>query len=237
MTQDDIEPDSDADADPEVRRKWHPRDNEALLSEDLESVLKKMESSSVTIGEIEKALKGRGFMLIIVILSAPFAILPFAPPGFTIPVGVGIALIGLRLSMGLKPWLPKRILDKNVAGGFIQKLLVRLVPIMRRLEKWLQERWTFLFWPGARNMIGLALAWSAVLLMLPPPMLNSPPAVAMILLAVGRMSRDGLMIILGYIVMIATTVYLFFIAGAIWVGVMWVYVEAHGWLKKMGWLV
>jgi hypothetical protein len=35
--------------------------------------------------------------------------------------------------------------------------------------------------------------------------------------------------------MIATSVYLIFIAGAIWVGVTWVYVEVNGWLKKVGW--
>jgi hypothetical protein len=226
-------PMTDPATSPQLETKT-PKPAEASLSQDLASVLQKMHDAPVTIGDMEKALKGRGFMLMIVILTAPFAVLPFAIPGLNIPISAAVILIGLRMTLGLKPWLPKKILNKNIGGGLIQKVLTRILPMSQKLEKWLQERWTFLFWPGAKNLIGLALAWSALMLLMPPPMINSPPAVAIILLAIGIMTRDGLMVILGYIVMFGMTVYLYFIGSVIWASVTWVYVLLAGWVKALG---
>lgn len=209
----------------------HP--GEALLSEDLAAVLKKMHDAPVTIGDMEKALKGRGFMLMIVILTAPFVILPFSIPGLNIPICIAVILIGGRMALSMKPWLPKKLLDKNIGGGIIQKVLTRIVPYAQKLERWLEVRWTFLFWPGARNVIGLAMAWSAVMLLLPPPMINSPPAAAIMLLAIGIMTRDGLMVILGYVLTLGMSVYLYFVFAVIWASVTWVYVLLAGWMKAL----
>ncbi len=183
----------------------------------------------MTIGAMQQLLKGRGFMLLLVVLVAPFAVLPIAPPGLTIPVGVATIVIGVRLSLGMSPWLPKRVLDRNV-GNFMKKLLTKMVPVMRRLEKWFQERWTFLLWPGFTNLIGVSLAWCAILLMMPPPMVNPLPAAAIILLAIGFMLRDGLLLVLGYVVMAGTTFYLVLVAGTIWALVM----SVVGWIGSLG---
>jgi hypothetical protein len=177
----------------------------AKLSDELEEVLKKLKDAPMTIGAMQQLLKGRGFMLLLVVLVAPFAILPFAPPGLNFPVAIATIVIGMRIALGLAPWLPKRVLDRKI-GSFMQKLLEKLVPIMRRLEKWFQERWTFLLWPGFSNVIGVAMAWCAVMLMMPPPMLNSPPAVGIILFCIGFMLRDGILLVLGYLVTVGTTV-------------------------------
>ena len=62
------------------------------LSEDLQALLAKAEGRSLSIGEIEALLQGRGFALIIMLLAAPFLI-P-SVPGLSTPFGAAISLMG-----------------------------------------------------------------------------------------------------------------------------------------------
>ena len=66
------------------------------LSEDLRELLRQASGRSVTIEEIEQILRGRGVAMLILLLAAPFVI---PTPGLSVPFGIAICLLGLRIAV------------------------------------------------------------------------------------------------------------------------------------------
>ncbi len=183
------------------------------LSDDLEVLLK--EQRPMSLGEIEARLKGRGFALLIMLLSAPF-LLPIVP-GSSTPFGLAIAIMGLRITAGRKPWLPQFVLRRQLSWKTLEKVIGLLLRISRWMERWVKPRMHFLQrWPGMMNLIGFGIfAGGAFLLLpLPIPLSNTFPACSILLLAAGMMERDGLLILAGYAMGVFAWVYL-----AIWMTV------------------
>ena len=68
------------------------------------------------------------------------------------------------------------------------------------------------------RITGACLAWDALLmsLPLPIPLTNLVPAYAILFLAIGLLEFDGLFILIGYGMTVATTIFFASIAGTIW---------------------
>ena len=190
------------------------------LSQDLRELLAEAAGRSLTIGELEAILQGRGFALFILLLSIPFCS-PIAIPGLSIPFGVVIMFLGLRIACGRKPSLPSFILKKAVS----YTLLERIIRIGLRLCGWMEKvarpRMHFLQrGPGMINLIGLGLASGGVQLLLPlPPLIplsNALPAISIMLLTAGLIERDGVFVLSGYVLNLASWAYFvaMFVLGA-----------------------
>ena len=188
-----------------------PEPQARRLSEDLEDLLREAAGRSMTIGELEQTLKGRGFALFLMIISLPFAA-PFSIPGLSVPFGIVIIILGSRILFGMKPSLPGFILRRQITYGFLERIIGFGLKLCRRVEKLVRPRMHFLQrWPGMINLIGLAIASGGFLLALPlPPLIpfsNTIPAISVILLTAGLMERDGLLVLFGHIVNIAAWIY------------------------------
>ncbi|MEO7599781.1 MAG: exopolysaccharide biosynthesis protein, partial [Opitutus sp.] len=77
-------------------------------------ILREFEVETVTLREVMAVLHGRGYVLFVMLLALPFST-PIPIPGLSTPFGLVIALIGVRLALGQKPWLPARLLDTRLA--------------------------------------------------------------------------------------------------------------------------
>jgi len=181
------------------------------LSEDLEKLLIEAAGRSLTIGELEETLKGRGFALFLMILALPFAT-PIAVPGLSVPFGIVIIILGTRILFGMKPSLPGFILRRQVPYHFLEKIVGFGLKLCRKMEKIVRPRMHFLQrWPGMINLIGLAITSGGFLLSLPlPPLIpfsNMIPAVSVILLTAGLMERDGLLVLFGHLLNVAGWIY------------------------------
>lgn len=154
----------------------------------------------MTIGCLERELKGRGFAVLVILLAAPFA-LPIPLPGLSMPFALAIAIIGIRIGFGLRPWLPEFILRREVKQSLLQRLLRGALRIARPMEKIVRPRWGIFFVPGVRVLHGWAIVVAAMLLFLPLPIpgTNLIAAVPIILVAAGLMERDGLFSFCGYV--------------------------------------
>ncbi len=180
---------------------------ETRLSDDLSALLE--EGRPLTLGEIEARLKGRGFALLIMLLSAPFLVPNI--PGLSTPFGVAIGIMGLRIAVGRKPWLPEFILRKELSRKTLDKLVGLLIKITTRMEKVVKPRMHFLqHWPGMLNLIGFGIFAGGcfLLLPLPIPFSNTFPALSIFLLAAGMMERDGLVVLAGYFMGVFAWAYL-----------------------------
>ncbi len=170
------------------------------LSSDLEALRARSSGRSLTVDELEKALKGRGFAMLLLLLALPFCFIPV--PGLSTPFGIAVFLIGIRIAAGQKPWLPQFIRRRSISPKRVAKLLEGATKFARLMEKFVRPRMHFLRrWPGMMNLIGLGIASGGLLLLLPLPIpfTNTIPAWAVVCLASGMMERDGLLVLLGYI--------------------------------------
>ncbi len=150
------------------------------------------------------------------LLALPF-ITPIPLPGLSVPFGVAIALIALRLSLGQKPWLPMKLQRKELPPGFINKVFTFAETILRFFEKFLRPRLTFLSDTPLLvqlHAVLMLLAALALLLPLPIPFTNSFPAWAILLVAAGLLERDGLFILAAYVVFAAGVLYFVFLGEA-----------------------
>lgn len=193
------------------------------LSDDLKLLLEEARGRSLTIGELEDLLKGRGFALMILLFSLPFCT-PISLPGLSIPFGVVITFLGLRILFGRKPQLPRFVLRKQVSYSLLQKIVKIGLSLCTRMEKIAKPRMAFLRrWPGMINLIGLGLASGGIQLLLPlPPIVplsNAIPAVSVVLLTAGLIERDGVFVLTGYLVNILAWVYFGLMFGVIGEGV------------------
>ena len=181
------------------------------LSSDLRALLREAAGRSLTLGELEQSLKGRGFGLFLLLLALPFTF-PVAIPGLSVPFGLVIMLMGLRLAAGRQPWLPAFILRREIKYALLEKIVGLGLRLSTRLEKVVKPRMHFLQrWPGMMNLIGLGIASGGLLLSLPlPPLIpftKTIPALAVLFLAAGLIERDGLLVLIGHCVNVAAWIY------------------------------
>ena len=183
------------------------------LSNDLTGLRARSAGKSLTVNELEKALKGRGFAMLLLLLALPFCFIPV--PGLSTPFGIAVLLIGVRIAAGQKPWLPEFIRRKSISPKRLAKLLDGATRFARLMEKFVRPRMHFLQrWPGMMNLIGLGIASGGLLLLLPLPIpfSNTIPAWAVVCLAAGMMERDGRLVLLGYIMTLVSWAFI----GLVW---------------------
>ncbi|HWL17697.1 MAG TPA: exopolysaccharide biosynthesis protein [Opitutus sp.] len=179
------------------------------LSEDLGLILHEFEVETVTLREAMAVLKGRGYVLLVMLLALPFST-PIPLPGLSTPFGFIIALIGVRLALGKKPWLPAKLLDTRLPPKLFAKVFAAARTILRGFEYFLRPRLLWLTRPGPLAQVhAIPIVLCAVLLLLPLPIpfSNLLPAFAILLLAAGLLENDGLFILVGYVAAVLAHAY------------------------------
>lgn len=191
------------------------------LSQILSQLLVEYTDRPLPLSVVLKQVGNSGFGTIAGILTMPMLIpLPIPLPGFSALVGIGIILVGCQLALGYdRPYLPQRIARIELSPAASQKLLNNINRLLKPLEKMSRNRFSRFSnsWWGYR-ITGACLAWNALLmsLPLPIPLTNLAPAYTILFLAIGLLEFDGLFILIGYGMTVATTIFFASIAGTIW---------------------
>ena len=186
------------------------------ISDALRRLLREANGRAMTIREMVNILHGRGLQFVVILLCLPF-LAPVSIPGISIPFGLAIALSGLRIAFGHRPWLPKFILNRRISFSVLEKMVHFGCAIYERVEKVIRPRLGILLdAPGLGMMIGSAIALSGVFLSLPIPppfpLTNTIPGFAIICLSLGLMERDGGLILCGYGLTVIAAIYVALIA-------------------------
>lgn len=170
------------------------------LSEVLGFIIETFQERPVRFREVIALLQGRAYLLLMLLLALPF-LLPIPLPGLSFLLGAVIALIALRLTLGQKPWLPDRLLDRELPPKFFPMLLAGATRVLRFLEVMLKPRHLWLTdSPLLVQLHAFIIFVAAFVLLLPlPPGTNFPPALCIILMAGGLLERDGRFILAGYL--------------------------------------
>jgi len=181
------------------------------ISDALRRLLREANGQAMTVREMVKILHGRGLQFVVILLCLPF-LAPVTIPGISMPFGLAIALSGLRIAFGHRPWLPEFILNHRISFPVLEKMVHFGCAIYEKVEKVIRSRLHVLLdGPGMGMMVGLAIALSGLFLSLPIPppfpLTNTIPGFAIICLSLGLMERDGVLILCGYALTVIAAIY------------------------------
>ena len=171
----------------------------AAFSAELLQLTESLAGQPLTLARLLQATQGRGIHLLLLLIALPF-IGPIPLPGFSIPFGLVVTLLGARQALNKKPWLPRRLLEKELPQEGMARLLRATVRITRGIEFFLRPRLGFVENHNVFKMVaGVLISLSGLMLMLPLPLpfSNSLPAWTVLLLASGTLGRDGLFFFAG----------------------------------------
>ncbi len=188
----------------------HFEDSTASLSATLRGIIARIDGSSVTLRDLMQAVGEHGLLLLCAVASLPFLI-PVSIPGVSTVFGFAIILISLSITFNRLPWLPKKLLDRELETSKLVPALEKGASLVARLDAYLKPRMGSFVAGAVMNRInGLAIAFAGVLLMFPlglVPLSNTLPAIAILLIATGMIQRDGLIVLAGYAFIVITIIY------------------------------
>jgi hypothetical protein len=151
----------------------------------------------IAVGSIVAALKDRAYALLVVLLGLPNC-LPMPPP---IPLVCGLVLIFVAIQMltgRVIPWLPPALLSRSIGKPVLTRAVDRAVPLLVRLERISRPRLTVLGSRYAIPVIGLLILVLALGLVVAAPFIGQIPlGLAVCLVGLGLVERDGLLILAG----------------------------------------
>jgi hypothetical protein len=149
----------------------------------------------VSVRDLFAALGDRALAALLFVFAVP-NVIP-SPPGLSTVLGLPLLFLSTQLLFGRKAWLPDFIARRSMARGDFEALMIRVLPWLQRAEKLLRPRLSGLALPPMEYLLGLICLALAVVLVLPIPLGNNPPALAIALIALGILERDGLWILAG----------------------------------------
>lgn len=170
----------------------------------------------VQVSGIVDRLDERAFGLLILLLTLP-CLVP-GLPGAQI-IAIGVFLLALQVVIGRRePWLPGWFMRAHVKKSWISAIAGFADKRLRWTEQVARPRLSFLTTGLGERLAALIMALAAVTVML--PITNTIPSIALTLLSLGLIQRDGLFtlagaaVALGWITLLSALVAgLFFGAG------------------------
>ncbi|HYK03401.1 MAG TPA: exopolysaccharide biosynthesis protein [Thermoanaerobaculia bacterium] len=186
------------------------RDGDSL-AEKMQATMDRLPPEGVTLVEIRDLIGREGMMLLTAFLTIIFLV-PVSIPGVSTVFGGGILLLSISRLVNRPLWLPEKLKRRPVSSEKLRAGMARGMHWFKRLERVSKpRRMRGLTSGGFMGVVNnLALILGAVLLMMPfglIPFSNTLPAVALLFFAIGLLQRDGVCILLGHLMNLATIVY------------------------------
>ena len=175
-------------------------------------------SEGLTLGQIRDRLDERGFGLLILILSIPCLV----PALYGVPqvIGVPIILLAGQLLIGrTEPWLPRSFLSRRVPQAWLDRMADFAEKRMGWFERLSRPRLQALSTGFGERLAALFMILATLTIVL--PLMNTVPSVALAMLAVGLIQRDGVFVLLGAMTATAWASALIAVALGVYYGASW----------------
>jgi hypothetical protein len=171
-----------------------PADSPAV-SELLHALAQQPDRERVSVRDLIDALGDRALGALLFLFAVP-NVLP-VPPGTSAVLGLPLLFLAAQLMIGRRPWLPAVVSVRSMPHADFAALVRRISPWLKRAERLLRPRLSWLALPPMEYAIGAVCLLLAAVLTLPIPLGNVLPAVAISLLALAVLERDGLWVLAG----------------------------------------
>lgn len=178
-------------------------------SEVLNEIIEKCSQGTISLGDFVRILGDRAFGLVILVFSLPNSLPIPGIPGFSTITGLPITFFAMQMLLGQKVlWLPKKLAKREFSGPSMTKVLRKALPVVMWIEKFLKPRLFFVSSPAGERLLGLFMVVLSLIIALPIPLGNFLPGVSMSVLAIGLVERDGIFLLGGMVVSIATVLFM-----------------------------
>lgn len=167
------------------------------LSAILQAVVDNHPADQISVGDLLHALQGRAFGALLLVFAFP-NILP-SPPGLATILGLPLIYLSTQLMLGRAPSLPQFIANRSISREAFNTLITRAIPWVIRAERMLKHRLLPFVSPAAQRAVGAVCLFLSLVLILPILFGNTLPSIAICILALGLLERDGVWIVAGII--------------------------------------
>jgi hypothetical protein len=176
----------------------------------------------ITLGEMAEAFGDRAFGMLSLLL-----LLPGLLPGMASVFGTPLLLLGIQMGLGYRvPKLPGLLKRQSIKRSDLLRLASASSKGLRRIERYIKPRPGFFTSPPGERIIGWLTAYVAIMLILPGPGTNGPPAFGNIVMALGLIEHDSKVTALGVALTVAGCAFATAVLGVIgWLGIL-----ALGWV-------
>jgi hypothetical protein len=156
---------------------------------------------------VERIVAGLGttsFGTSLMVFSIP-EVIPIPIPGMSAIVALPTGIISAQMITGSgNIRLPKSLLKRSIPRKAFATAVKTIMPFLERAEKGVKPRWQWATTPMAKRVLGGLIFVLACIIALPVPMTNMPPAIAIFIIALGLVERDGKLIALGVLLGLAS---------------------------------
>jgi len=174
----------------------------------LESLLEDAPGEQVTLAWLLEQLSERSFGIVMFLLGLLAMI-----PGASAFIGVLLAIPAIQMMLARRaPAFPGFVARRRLPTRRLAKLIARINPVLRWLERIIRPRWPTPFEATKRGVGFVVLLLGATLLM-PIPLSNIIPALVIMLLAFAFLEEDGIVLC---IALLAAVVSLSIAGATVW---------------------
>lgn len=169
------------------------------ISQQLTQLAADAPTDTVTLDWALHQMNERAFGLFLLVLALPCCI----PLLYGIPQVVALPLmfISVQILLGRSsPWLPAKLGARTISKQGLQSLADRAGPWLRKIEAISRPRLTTLSRPPLDRLVGLALVVFSASILVPLPGTNTVPGIAVVMVSMGLLQRDGFVILSGLFV-------------------------------------
>ena len=155
----------------------------------LERLMHDAPAGHVTLAWLMGYLRGRSFGIILLLLGV-CGLLPVV----SAVAGLMLAIPAFQMILAHPaPIFPRRIAERPVATEKLAAMLVRIIPALRYLERFIRPRWPTPF-EITKRVVGVVVLLLGVCLLAPIPLSNLPVSLSIVLVAFAYLEEDGILL-------------------------------------------
>ncbi len=171
------------------------------LSADIQDIFATRDGDAITVGDVLDRISHQSFGLFLIVMALPSA-LPLPAPGYSVPFGLVLILLGTQMvARRDTPWFPERLRQRPLKSGPNSRLVRGMVKALELVENVVRPRLRFIYHtPLAYRTMGAIVTCCGISMCIPIPLTNTLPAIGIFLLGIGLLEEDGIVTLLGMLV-------------------------------------
>ena len=194
----------------------------APISRIVAEVAARFPGERISLGDMALAFGDRAFGLLILLL-----LLPSLLPGMASVFGMPVLILGVQMGLGRRvPKLPAFIARQSIKREDLLRLAGSSSKWLNKIERFVKPRPGVFVSPMGDRLFGWLTAYVAIMLILPGPGTNGPPAFGNIVMALGLVEHDNRTTAWGVGLTLAGCAFATAVLGM----VCWLGIKALGWV-------
>lgn len=155
----------------------------------------------IPVADLLDAMRERAIVALVLLFALP-NLVP-APPGTSAVLGAPLLLLAIEWMLGLRPWVPRFVARRTVSRRALAAMLRGARDPFGRARRLSRPRLPALCTRAVERPVSALCVLLSLVILLPIPFGNMPPAWALCIIALGWLRRDGLWVGIGAAVGVA----------------------------------